>query len=115
MVGARDERIRALEDEKAALIARCEALAGTAAALELGKQEVEDSLVRQTATVTFLEATLQTERDTTGEKIASLTADLRHERLARAAEAQDAAAISREIAALLPKLMRAQGNDGAVS
>jgi chromosome segregation ATPase len=106
MLGARDEKIRKLEDENAALTVRCEALAAKTTALEAAKQDAQKQLESQTAIVTFLDSTLQAERDSTGQKIAELTADLQRERLERAAEAHDSVTVCKAIVQLLPKLAR---------
>lgn len=109
MVGARDERVATLEDENAQLSARCDALAAKAAALEAARQDAQTQLDKQTATVTFLDTALQAERDASAQKIAELTAALRHERLARAAEARESAVVCKEIVQLLPRLARHSG------
>ncbi len=109
MIGARDERIRSLEDENLMLTARCDVLAGRAADLDAGKKDAEEKLASQSAMVTFLDATLQAERDSTGQKIAQLATDLQCERLARAADARESVAACEQIARLLPKLARPSG------
>ena len=115
MIGARDERIRGLEDENATLATRCDRLAADVHALEAEKRDAaadkrgaEEKLESQIAVVTFLDASLRAERDSAGRKIAELAADLRHERLQRAADARDSAAACKEIVRLLPKLAREQ-------
>lgn len=113
LVGARDERIRSLEDVNARLTARCDALAEKVNALEAAKRDVEaakqaadDKLDSQMAVVRFLDTTLRAEREAAAQKIAALTADLKRERMERAANAHDSAAACREIARLLPRLGR---------
>jgi chromosome segregation ATPase len=108
-VGARGERIRSLEAENAALHRRCEALAAKAAGLEAGKRDAEEKLVAQTAMVTFLDSTLQAERESTGKKIAELATALQRERLERADEARESALVCKEIVQLLPRLARPSG------
>ncbi len=103
-LGAREERIRSLEDENAQLAARCDGLARTAADFEAASRAMRDELEAQTAKVDFLDAALQTEREGSGRRIAALTADLQRERLARAAEAHETATVRREIGKLLPRL-----------
>jgi chromosome segregation protein len=105
-LGAREDRIRTLEDENAQLTARCDGLARNAAEFEASKKQAEEKLEAQAAMVAFLDTGLQAEREATGRKIAALTAELQRERLARAAEAHEAAAVRREIGKLLPRLAR---------
>jgi chromosome segregation ATPase len=109
MIGARDEHISTLEDENAMLSRRCEALATAVANLEAAKRNADEKLATQTATVTFLDSALQAERDLSGRKIAELTAEVQHERLARAADARESALVCKELAQLLPRLARQPG------
>lgn len=106
MLGAREERIRNLEDDNVQMAARCEGLARRATDFEAGKKQAEEKLEAQTAMVGFLDATLQAEREATGRKIAALTAALQRERLARAADAREAAMVCKEIGRVLPRLAR---------
>lgn len=106
MLGARDEHMRNLEAENAGLAARCEVLAGRVADLDAGKHAAEKKLESQAAMVTFLDATLQAERETTGRKIAELATQLQQERLNRAAESREAAMVCKEILQLMPRLAR---------
>ena len=115
MIGARDERIRGLEDENAQLAARCNRLAADVHALEAEKRDAEADkrgaeakLESQGAIVKFLDTALRAERDSAGEKIAELAADLQRERLQRAADAHESATACKEIVRLLPKLAREQ-------
>ena len=103
-VGVRDERIRKLEDDNKRLAARCDALARKALDLDTANWDAQEKLKLQTATVTFLDATLRTERDAAARKIAQLVADLEHERLERATDAHEAAVVCKEIVGLLPRL-----------
>ena len=109
MIGERDEHISTLEDENATLSRRGEALATALAALEAAKRNADERLETQTATVGFLEAALEAERELSGRKIAELTAEVQHERLARAAAARESALVCKEIVQLLPKLARQPG------
>lgn len=103
-LGAREERVRTLEDENAQLTARCDGLARNAAEFEAASRAAREQLESQAAMVAFLETGLQAERESTGRKIAALTADLQRERLARAAETREAATVRREIGKLLLRL-----------
>lgn len=109
IIGGRDERIRGLEEENMALTRRCQVLADKVADLETGKLAAEDKLEQQTAMVTFLDSTLQAERESTGKKIAELATALQRERLQRADEARESALVCKEIVALLPRLARPSG------
>ncbi len=103
-LGAREERVRTLEDENVQLTARCDGLARTAADFEAANRTAQGQLESQTAKVEFLDAALQAERESSGRKIATLATDLQRERLARAAEAHEAATVRREIGKLLLRL-----------
>ncbi len=103
-VGVRDERIRTLEDENARLAARCDALAKKVHGVDSEKQDALEKLKLQTATVTFLDATLRSEREAAERKIAEVVAELGRERLERATDAHEAAVVCKEIIGLLPRL-----------
>ena len=103
-LGAREERVRTLEDENAQLAARCDGLERTAADFEAANRAAQEHLESQTAKVEFLDAALQAERESSGRKIAELAAELQRERLARRVEAHEAATVRREIGKLLLRL-----------
>ncbi len=108
MIGARNERIRILEEETARLTARCERLTANASSLEADRRAAQEKLESQSAIATFFDATLQAERDTAQQKIAELVAELQRERVARAAAARESATVHKAIMQLLPKLTQQQ-------
>lgn len=109
MIGARDERIRNLEEETARYAARCEALATKLQALMSEKHQAQEQLKSHAAVVKFLDTTLRTERETASQKIAELVTELQRERQQRAADASESAMVCKAIVQLLPRLARHPG------
>jgi len=98
----RGVQVKELEEVRAAIASRCDALISTVATFETAQKNPQEKVTSQS--VEFLQTILRVERESAETKIAELTAALEDERTKHSAAERAAAGMRENIVLLLPKL-----------